>query len=54
MAFIVAFATLVSLPVSDYLIRKKGFSYPKAMSVALLVCWAVTAIVSLTVKWITS
>jgi len=54
MFLIVAFATLVALPVSEYLIKKKGYSYPKAMSVALLVCWAVTLVLSLIIKWVAS
>ena len=54
MAYIVAIATLVSLPVSEYLIKKRGFSYPKAMSVSLLVCWTVTLILSLFIKWVAS
>lgn len=52
MAYIVAIATIVSLPVSDYLIKKKGFSLPRAMSVSLLVCWAITFLLSLLVKWL--
>lgn len=52
MAYIIAFATLISLPFADYLIKKKGYSYPKAMSAALLVCWTITAVVSLLIKWV--
>jgi hypothetical protein len=54
MAYIIAFATLISLPAAEYLIKKKGFSYPKAMSVALLLCWSITALVSLFIKWLIS
>jgi hypothetical protein len=52
MLYIVAIATLVSLPVSEHLIKKKGFSYPRAMTISLLICWVVTLVLSLIVKWL--
>ena len=54
MLFIIAIAMLVSLPVAEYLIKKKGFSYPKALAVALLLSWTITAIVAMIFKWLGS
>lgn len=52
MVFIIGIAMLLSLPVAEYLIKKKHFSYPKALTVALLLAWAITAIVALVFKWL--
>lgn len=52
MIWIVAIAMLLSLPLAEYLIKKKGFSIPRAFTAALLACWAAVALISLIVNWL--